>query len=70
MGIYLGPGLLAPAWWLVLRKIIRVCRQQRLTSIADFISARYGKSASPGGAGDGRVRAGRSALHLLANQRQ
>ena len=48
VGIYLGPTLLAPAWWLVLRKIIRVCRQQRLTSIADFISARYGKSASLG----------------------
>jgi signal transduction histidine kinase/Na+/proline symporter len=48
VGIYLGPGLLAPAWWLVLRKIIRVCRQQRLSSIADFISARYGKSAALG----------------------
>ncbi|MET4073126.1 sensor histidine kinase [Hymenobacter sp. UYCo722] len=48
VGIYLGPTLLAPAWWLVLRKIIRVCRQQRLTSIADFISARYGKSAGLG----------------------
>ncbi len=45
VGIYLGPTLLAPAMWLVLRKIIRVSRQQRLTSIADFISARYGKSA-------------------------
>lgn len=48
VGIHLGPSLLAPAWWLVLRKIIRVCRQQRLTSIADFISARYGKSAGLG----------------------
>ena len=48
VGIYLGPTLLAPAWWLVLRKIIRICRQQRLTSIADFISARYGKSGSLG----------------------
>ena len=48
VGIYLGPSLLAPAWWLVLRKIIRVSRQQRLTSIADFISARYGKSAGLG----------------------
>ncbi|MDB5233211.1 MAG: histidine kinase [Hymenobacter sp.] len=46
--IYIGPTLLAPAWWLILRKIIRICRQQRLTSIADFISARYGKSASLG----------------------
>ncbi|MBW3128745.1 sensor histidine kinase [Hymenobacter profundi] len=48
VGIYLGPTLLAPAWWLVLRKIIRICRTQRLTSIADFISARYGKSAALG----------------------
>ena len=48
VGIYLGPTLLAPVWWLVLRKIIRVSRQQRLTSIADFISARYGKSAGLG----------------------
>ena len=48
VAIYLGPTLLAPVWWLVLRKIIRVCRQQRLTSIADFISARYGKSAALG----------------------
>jgi Na+/proline symporter/signal transduction histidine kinase len=48
VGIYLGPTLLAPVWWLVLRKIIRVSRQQRLTSIADFISARYGKNAALG----------------------
>ncbi|AMJ65529.1 ATP-binding protein [Hymenobacter sp. PAMC 26628] len=48
VGIYVGPTLLAPVWWLVLRKIIRVCRQQRLTSIADFISARYGKNAALG----------------------
>ena len=48
VGIYLGPTLLAPAWWLVLRKIIRISRQQRLTSIADFLSARYGKSAALG----------------------
>jgi Na+/proline symporter/nitrogen-specific signal transduction histidine kinase len=45
VGIYLGPTLMAPMAWLVLRKIIRICRLQRLTSIADFISARYGKSA-------------------------
>jgi Na+/proline symporter/signal transduction histidine kinase len=48
VAIYLGPGLLAPVWWLLLRKIIRVSRQQRLTSIADFLSARYGKSAGLG----------------------
>ncbi|SDX59759.1 sensor histidine kinase [Hymenobacter psychrophilus] len=48
VGIYLGPTLMAPLAWLVLRKIIRICRTQRLTSIADFISARYGKSAGLG----------------------
>ncbi|RSK33299.1 sensor histidine kinase [Hymenobacter metallilatus] len=48
VGIYLGPTLMAPVAWLVLRKIIRICRSQRLTSIADFISARYGKSAGLG----------------------
>ncbi|MBT9392496.1 sensor histidine kinase [Hymenobacter sp. NST-14] len=48
VGIYLGPTLMAPLAWLVLRKIIRICRAQRLTSIADFISARYGKSAGLG----------------------
>ncbi|AHJ97544.1 sensor histidine kinase [Hymenobacter swuensis] len=48
IGIYLGPTLMAPVTWLVLRKIIRICRSQRLTSIADFISARYGKSAGLG----------------------
>ncbi|GAB2967725.1 ATP-binding protein [Hymenobacter coalescens] len=46
--VYLGPALLAPAWWLVLRKMIRICRQQSLTSLADFVSARYGKSAALG----------------------
>ena len=48
VAIYAGPTLLAPAWWLVLRKIIRICRQQRLTSIADFISARNGKNTALG----------------------
>ena len=43
--IYLGPTLMTPLWWLVLRKIIRICKVQRITSIADFISSRYGKSA-------------------------
>jgi Na+/proline symporter/nitrogen-specific signal transduction histidine kinase len=42
--VYLGPTLVAGLWWFVYRKIIRVSSQQRITSIADFISARYGKS--------------------------
>jgi len=43
--IYIGPTLMASLWWLVLRKIIRIAKIQRITSIADFIGSRYGKSA-------------------------
>ena len=47
--IYLGPTLMLPLSWLVLRRIIRISRRHRLTSLADFMSARYGKSAALGG---------------------
>lgn len=43
--IYLGPTLMAPLGWLVLRKMIRISKHHRITSIADFIGSRYGKSA-------------------------
>lgn len=33
-------------WWLVLRKIIRLAKDNRLTSLVDFIGSRYGKSAA------------------------
>ena len=42
--IYLGPTLMAALWWYVLRKIIRISKHNRITSIADFIASRYGKS--------------------------
>jgi Na+/proline symporter/nitrogen-specific signal transduction histidine kinase len=42
--IYLGPTIMAAGWWLVLRKMIRIAKQHRITSIADFIGSRYGKS--------------------------
>lgn len=48
LAIYIGPTIAAPLWFLVLKKIIRICKAQRITSIADFISSRYGKSASLG----------------------
>ncbi|WP_332821962.1 sensor histidine kinase [Pseudomonas sp.] len=47
--IYLGPTLMAALFWLVLRKMIRISKANRITSIADFIAARYGKSALLGG---------------------
>ncbi|MCB9284486.1 MAG: histidine kinase [Lewinellaceae bacterium] len=42
--IYLGPALFAPLWWIVLRKIILISKNQRITSVVDFLSSRYGKS--------------------------
>ncbi len=44
LAIYLGPTIAIGTWWFVLRKLVRVKSSQRITSIADFISARYGKS--------------------------
>jgi Na+/proline symporter len=47
--IYLGPTLMFALGWVVLLRIIRISRRNRITSLADFISARYGKSTSLGG---------------------
>lgn len=42
--IYLGPTLMAFTWWFLLRKMVRVSKQQNIVSIADFISSRYDRS--------------------------
>ncbi len=42
--IYFGPTLVFIGWWWLLRKLVRIGRQHRITSIADLISSRYGKS--------------------------
>ncbi|HEY0832681.1 MAG TPA: PAS domain-containing hybrid sensor histidine kinase/response regulator [Azospirillum sp.] len=44
--IYVGPILLFTLGWPLLHKIVRVAKAQNITSIADFIAARYGKSPS------------------------
>ncbi|NOQ67782.1 MAG: histidine kinase, partial [Desulfobacterales bacterium] len=49
MPIYLGPTLMAALWWFLLRKIIRIAKVYRITSIADFLASRYGKSSVIGG---------------------
>src|SRR5215471_9259439 len=46
--IYLGPACVALLWPVLLRKLVRVSKEQRITSISDFVSSRYGKSASLG----------------------
>ncbi|GFO56281.1 sodium/solute symporter serine/threonine phosphatase [Geomonas sp. Red276] len=42
--IYLGPTLTAFSWWFFLKKIVRISKENNITSIADFISSRYGSS--------------------------
>ena len=42
--IYLGPMLAMVLAWVVVRKMIRIAKAYRITSIADFIASRYGKS--------------------------
>ncbi len=46
--IYLGPTLVLIGWWWALRKLVRIGKTQRITSIADLISSRYGKSNTLG----------------------
>lgn len=47
--IYIGPTLMIALWWIVLRKILRISKRNRITSLADFVTSRYGKSALLGG---------------------
>ena len=47
--IYLGPMLAMILAWMLLRKMIRIARAYRITSIADFIASRYGKSQALAG---------------------
>jgi Na+/proline symporter/nitrogen-specific signal transduction histidine kinase len=44
--IYLGPTLVFLGFWVLLRKLVRIGRAERITSIADLISSRYGKSTT------------------------
>jgi Na+/proline symporter/nitrogen-specific signal transduction histidine kinase len=48
--IYLGPTLaMVLAWWL-LRRMVRIAHTLRITSIADFIASRHGRSRTLAGA--------------------
>src|SRR5262247_2183283 len=47
--IYLGPTLVALLWWHLQRRILRISKANRITSIADFVASRYGKSPFIGG---------------------
>ena len=46
--IYTGPALLIVVGYPMLRKMVRLAKQHNVTSIADFLAARYGKSRAVG----------------------
>ena len=48
LAIYIGPIIIIPAWIVINSKIIRISRVNKIISIADFISLRYGNSRSFG----------------------
>src|SRR5215813_5951312 len=46
--IYTGPVLVMVAGYPMLRKMVRLAKQHNVTSIADFLASRYGKSRAVG----------------------
>ncbi|MBX3531324.1 MAG: sodium:solute symporter [Rhizobiaceae bacterium] len=46
--IYLGPTIVFVGWWFILRRLVRISHDQRITSIADLLSSRFGKSSRLG----------------------
>ncbi|MGN7866284.1 ATP-binding protein [Chryseobacterium sp. 22458] len=44
--IYIGPVMIIPAWIYINTRIVRISRVNKISSLADFISLRYGNSRS------------------------
>ncbi|WP_203296101.1 ATP-binding protein [Luteirhabdus pelagi] len=42
--IYLGPVIALPLWIILMRKVLRISKQHKISSVADFISLRYGNN--------------------------
>ncbi|HRD74924.1 MAG TPA: sodium:solute symporter, partial [Hyphomicrobiaceae bacterium] len=43
--IYIGPILVFLFGWRLIQRVVRLAKSQNITSVADFLAARYGKSA-------------------------
>ena len=48
IALYVGTTFIAFSWWLLLRKMVRVSKEQHLVTMSDFIASRYGKSTLVG----------------------
>lgn len=48
LAIYFGPTLMMPFWSLLVRKMVRLAKDNSITSVADFLAARYGKQQGIG----------------------
>lgn len=44
LAVYVGPILMFVFGWPILRRVVQLSKAQNITSVADFIAARYGKS--------------------------
>jgi Na+/proline symporter len=42
--IYIGPVLVIGLGWPVVARVVRIAKAQNITTVADFVAARYGKS--------------------------
>ena len=43
LAIFIGPTIMAPLWWILVRKMVRITKQHGVSTLPDLISARYGK---------------------------
>ena len=48
LAIYVGPALAITLGFPLVRHMVRVAKRERITSVADFLAARYGKNAAVG----------------------
>jgi signal transduction histidine kinase/Na+/proline symporter len=46
--VYIGPTLLMPLWYFVMKKMIRISKMNKISTLADFLSLRYGVSIELG----------------------
>ncbi len=46
VAIYIGPTIALMSWWWLLKRLVDIKRTYNITSIADILSSRYGKSNS------------------------